>query len=585
MRKVLLSVTLSLFSFILAYSQVNVGDSTALVNIFNNNGGSGWLGKDGWLVTAPERVRVSEWEGIVVMGDRVVAVDLPFNNLTGTFPADDISALTALASLDLSGNSALTGNIPATLPESLVILDLSGCNLNGTIPAGIGTNASLLVVNLSNNNLSGSLPAFDNPALSELIVSDNSLGNPFPSISSPLTTLFISNNNFSGVIPATITDLSTLGELRINGNNFSGSIPTSVSNLQNATNLDFSYNSLTGSIPGQFADIPVLHTLRLNNNQLSGTLPAGLASLSSFSNLIVNDNQLTGPVPASYCTHEFDTLRLSNNLFDFAGMECLAANDLAEVLEYTGQKTLTITKTDDVLSVDAGGTVANNTYQWYRNNSPISPATTGNNNLTITEDGTYRVEVTNSVVSGLTLTSADLLVEVLPLDWLSFTIRDCNGSACLEWKTQNEVNTATFEIENSRDGIHYSRVTTLNARNTPGHHTYQYTDESPAYGTSYYRIKQLDLDGRYTYSKTEQVTIIAANNISVTPNPAYGFVKLRGIEKADRVTITNIAGQQLKEWRNVNGNQSLDISSIPNGIYIIKVTGKQTEKAFKIIKQ
>src|SRR5690606_17747936 len=88
----------------------------------------------------------------------------------------------------------------------------------------------------------------------------------------------------------------------------------------------------------------------------------------------------------------------------------------------------------------------------------------------------------------------------LPLDLLEFKGSIVNEQAYLQWKTENESNTATFIVERSADGQTYKPIGSVNAMNTAGIHHYDFTDSefpgmlAPAV---YYRLKQVDLDIQY----------------------------------------------------------------------------------------
>ena len=151
-------------------------------------------------------------------------------------------------------------------------LDLSGKELNGTIPAALGNLPKLQTLNLSNNDLTnGPVAAFP---------TNMDLGS--------IVTLDLSNNNLSGAIPSNLASLSNLTTLKLSGNQFTGSIPSSLSTLTSLTTLDLSNNLLTGGIPdflGDLANTYRLRTLKLSGNPLQGcstdTLNKKLASLTT----------------------------------------------------------------------------------------------------------------------------------------------------------------------------------------------------------------------------------------------------------------------------------------------------------------
>jgi hypothetical protein len=156
----------------------NVADSNALIEFYWDSNGPTWTNSDNWL-TGP----VQTWYGVVVIGDstnpligRVQAIHLVNNNLSGT-----ISSL--VCNLDKLGNFWIMDN-----------------NLTGQIPICINQLENLNSMWLLNNHLSGQLPSFKN---------------------CPLTTLFLSNNEFEGSISDTLINKPQLWQFLIDGNKFS----------------------------------------------------------------------------------------------------------------------------------------------------------------------------------------------------------------------------------------------------------------------------------------------------------------------------------------------------------------------------
>jgi hypothetical protein len=93
-----------------AFAQVSPDDSLALVSLYEETGGTNWENDDNWL-TAP----VSQWNGITVIDNRIQAIRLPDNNLTGAVP-NAVSTLIALEVIDLSGNALTSLPNLSTMP-------------------------------------------------------------------------------------------------------------------------------------------------------------------------------------------------------------------------------------------------------------------------------------------------------------------------------------------------------------------------------------------------------------------------------------------------------------------------------------
>lgn len=398
--------------------------------------------------------------------------------------------------------------------------------------------------------------------------------------------LYLSDQNLTGTIPSSIGNLTNLTLLELYNNQLTGSIPTSIENLTKLEIFDLNNNLLTGTIPAGIGNLTKLEILDLSTNQLEGTIPESLSLLSDLRYLDFNHNQLSGPLQSSYCDKSYIILGIDFNRFNFNALEPLNTCLNNTSIEYKSQALLPLTNNNPVLSVSAGGTLANNTYRWLKDGTEVA-LNTGDSTLTLTEPGIYKVEVSNALITDFLLVSEEVeITTILPLDFLSIRASECNDAVCLEWLTSNEQNTSHFELEVTTDGRNFSKLgANIPSSNTSGVHRYQTTDQNPAYGTNYYRIKQVDLDGTYQYSKTVAVTIGKTGVLLAVPNPTTGSFMIKGLDKAETVSVYNLNGQLLKQWQNIRGNRQFNISNLSSGIYIIKVNVKGKQTIHRIVKQ
>lgn len=201
---------------LISTAQISTIEKQALIDFFNSTNGSEWFTP--WDFEKPE----STWHGVSIKDDKVVAIELGFNNLQGEIPAT-IGDLENLESLKLFFNQ-----IGGTLPEeignlkNLKVLDLNSNKISGTIPVSIENLVNLEYLLLSSNNLTGVLPS--------------EIGNL-----SNLKTLVLFDNHFFGDFPFAISKLDNLSELIIANNNFnSESMQTSLASLSaKGTRVDF----------------------------------------------------------------------------------------------------------------------------------------------------------------------------------------------------------------------------------------------------------------------------------------------------------------------------------------------------------
>jgi hypothetical protein len=214
--------------------------------------------------------------------------------------------------------------------------------------------------------------------------------------------------------------------------------------------------------------------------------------------------------------------------------------------------------------------------------SPINPITGNANNL----PGNNTTLNDNPGGGQLTVIPA-----VLPLKLLSFTATKQaakTNTALLSWTVAEQVNTSTFVVERSTDGINYTDIGRISAAgNQAEKQTYSYTDATAHDGVNYYRLKMMDIDGKFTNSPVKSVSFDQATaNISVVPNITAGKFYVKGLAKQAVIQIADMSGKTLARYNSINQSTMLDISSLSAGVYIVEVIqdGKFIG-SYKVVKQ
>jgi hypothetical protein len=106
---------------------------------------------------------------------------------------------------------------------------------------------------------------------------------------------------------------------------------------------------------------------------------------------------------------------------------------------------------------------------------------------------------------------------------MSFSAQRIDGQVKLKWQSAEEKNTSHFEVERSADGKQFTQLLTKNAQgNSASLVSYNVIDNSPLSGTSYYRLKMVDLDGTFEHSKMVSVSTEVGVLVRAYPNPANG---------------------------------------------------------------
>ena len=158
---------------------------------------------------------------------------------------------------------------------------------------------------------------------------------------------------------------------------------------------------------------------------------------------------------------------------------------------------------------------------------------------------------------------------VLPVNILSFTAAILNEDVHLKWSTATERNASHFEVQRSRDGIVFEKITALPAQNAINGSAYQVIDNSPFTGINYYRLKMTDIDGKISYSAVVVIKFQKKGLITVSPNPAKNFITIKGIENLKRIQVMDINGKIVEElYPTADGKYS--IHNLKSGVYILK---------------
>lgn len=163
----------------------------------------------------------------------------------------------------------------------------------------------------------------------------------------------------------------------------------------------------------------------------------------------------------------------------------------------------------------------------------------------------------------------------LPVSLISFTGQGLGGSNLLEWKTADERNNSDFEIEKSADAKKFEKIGLMDGSgNSKQAKMYRFTDQSP-FASTYYRLKQTDFDGTFTYSRIILVKN-EARQLSIYPNPAQNQLFFKNLGGATQVSISDVSGKLLIN-KVVKPTFPLDIHNLPSGLFFIKM-GDQTQK-------
>lgn len=158
-----------------------------------------------------------------------------------------------------------------------------------------------------------------------------------------------------------------------------------------------------------------------------------------------------------------------------------------------------------------------------------------------------------------------------PITLTYFQAKIDNKTALLKWETATETNNAGFEIQRSSDGINWEKIAWKDGQGTSvTAHTYTHRDKNPLFGTSYYRLKQIDFDGAFEYSHIVEVSY-KRGNISIYPNPVENTLHISNItnEEIQYINIYDQTGREIHSHHTLNN--TIDVSVFSPGMYILKI--------------
>ncbi|MEM9023921.1 MAG: T9SS type A sorting domain-containing protein, partial [Bacteroidota bacterium] len=216
--------------------------------------------------------------------------------------------------------------------------------------------------------------------------------------------------------------------------------------------------------------------------------------------------------------------------------------------------------------------------------------TRNDNAATSWSDASATVDAAANTLTATALNTEFMLgltTGVLPIELLDFQARLQGEVVVLAWATASETNNDFFVVEKSQDRQHWTpAVYRDGAGNSTRELHYLADDRDPYPGISYYRLKQVDYDGQFSYSPIREVNRRTAQAVVLFPNPTEGLVTLSlQAPPVFPVRVLNAMGQDLSAatlLNAVNANRwQLDLRGLPKGIYFVQLDAQ----SYRIVKQ
>ena len=196
----------------------------------------------------------------------------------------------------------------------------------------------------------------------------------------------------------------------------------------------------------------------------------------------------------------------------------------------------------------------------------------------------FQIEATGNVLENFT---------VLPVELVSFEASQNLYNNILSWQTASEVNNSHFEIEKSNDAISFEKIGIVKSKyaggNSSRYTSYNFNDEL---SSAYYRLKQVNIDGSFSYSKTAFVeTTKTPSRLKIYPNPSEGLYTIENIFEENEIIniqVYDVFGKLISK-ETVSSNQStmeLNLEDLEAGWYFVSLeqAGKRFQEKVLITK-
>jgi Secretion system C-terminal sorting domain len=278
--------------------------------------------------------------------------------------------------------------------------------------------------------------------------------------------------------------------------------------------------------------------------------------------------------------NDIATLTSNGNLDLMSSTLEIEANDatpsLYDVLSVIGSVTISPTS---VLKVVHGGgyiPVTGDELTVIKSSTPVT-GTFAAANLLIPSGWTVRYDY--PATGDVTLT----YVQLLPVELVSFKAINKGESNLLTWETASETTNKGFEVQRKNEQGEWIEMGFVKGNGGPS--VYKFTDNDPL-SISYYRLRQVDHDGKFEYSNVVSVTKERKLKVQVYPNPTYGKVTVQLANEAQAdVSVYNLVGQTVMTNVVLSTMGELDLSGLARGTYIVEIKSEGVVARQKVVKQ
>lgn len=198
------------------------------------------------------------------------------------------------------------------------------------------------------------------------------------------------------------------------------------------------------------------------------------------------------------------------------------------------------------------------------------------------QNGNSGTVTSDLIPTSTTLSDACL---ALPVSWQSIDLDEQAKANLLTWRVSDQVDNDYFTVERSRDGIAFSPLTQVPAT---ADQQYVYSDETPLSGNSFYRVRQTDFDGTFSFSPVVSSTR-SSQELKLYPNPIRGGQMVRMQIPNDlqqgsfTLRLIDLTGRELQRQEFEAGSTpQLETSGLPTGLYLVQLSNSHTKRTARL---
>jgi len=174
---------------------------------------------------------------------------------------------------------------------------------------------------------------------------------------------------------------------------------------------------------------------------------------------------------------------------------------------------------------------------------------------------------------------SQFFIAALPVEMISFVAKKHNETEiALQWATSSETNNRGWEVYNSMDGVNWTSLGFHEgAEFSNSINEYEWIDRFPKVGVNFYKLKQIDFDGRFIFSKIETLNYGTLNeNFIIYPNPVKDELFVEKTGKSELPTVVDIytqSGQLMSSYtlEGLTKRQFIDMSNFESGVYYARI--------------